>query len=114
MHLDLKWAFASLISSQAIVTRRINSITATWRDLNPTFDDSGGSIVFVGHSLGSLICFDILSKQLPPSAETAETASGEAPVVRTERLAGLLCSLRAPARHADLALSMFCRHAHVR
>ena len=35
---------------------------AKWRLHNPTFEADGGRIVLLGHSLGSLICFDLLAQ----------------------------------------------------
>ncbi|KAL1515463.1 hypothetical protein AB1Y20_002087 [Prymnesium parvum] len=69
---------------QQLVTRRINAMTSKWRELHPTFDSRGGSVVLLGHSLGSLICYDILSTPLsepPPPSEAPppdEAAGGKA------------------------------------
>ena len=42
------------------VITRINDVIAAWRKHNPTFEEDGGKIVLCGHSLGALICFDVL------------------------------------------------------
>ena len=45
---------------QLAVVRGINELVHAWRRYNPGFDESGGRYILIGHSLGSLISFDVL------------------------------------------------------
>ena len=64
---------------QTRVVERIEALVRQWRDHNPSFEASGGKIVLCGHSLGSLILFDLLTPR-PPKCEgrgtTPESGSG--------------------------------------
>jgi len=47
---------------QSAVVKGISSLIGLWRTHNPSFDADGGRIILLGHSLGALICFDLLSR----------------------------------------------------
>ena len=70
----------------AAVASGVSRIVSTWREHHPGFEADGGTISLIGHSLGSLICFDMLSAPrggpLPtprggPYDETAAVATDE-------------------------------------
>lgn len=50
------------------MAERMNTAVSTWCKHNPSFS---GPILILGHSLGSLICFDLLQPEaeLPPASE---------------------------------------------
>ena len=53
---------------QSAAAGRIHEIVRLWMEVNPDFQREGGQIVLLGHSLGSLICFDLLSRPLDCTA----------------------------------------------
>ena len=57
---------------QKFVADRMNKTVAAWRQHNPSFN---GPIVILGHSLGSLICFDLLDDETDLATSTAATPS---------------------------------------
>ena len=53
------------------VGNEMNRLYSLFKDRNPSF---GGSVYLGGHSLGSLIVFDLLCHQKPPAEEANEDA----------------------------------------
>ena len=51
---------------QTRVASRVNELLRAWRKHNPNFEADGGKIVLVGHSLGSVIVFDLLERSAQP------------------------------------------------
>ena len=43
---------------------RVNELLRAWRQHNPRFDAEGGKVVLLGHSLGSVIVFDLLERSV--------------------------------------------------
>ncbi|XP_037088440.1 LOW QUALITY PROTEIN: phospholipase DDHD2-like [Pollicipes pollicipes] len=77
----------------------INSIYAKFCQRQPEFS---GAVSVAGHSLGSLILFDLLSNQTGEQPETAAAAATqqEAPASEDDRFAGVLDSLKL-SHHAE-------------
>ena len=66
--------YEQVATRQAIqkkVIRRINEIVSHWRRHNPGFDERGGQYILLGHSLGAVITYDVLTA----AAATSEPLS---------------------------------------
>ena len=85
-------------SIQERVASRVRAIVSRWHALNPTF---GGQLMLLGHSLGSLICFDLLSAQPAPQPAPQPTPQPAAAVGEesepVEHAASSFTSASAPA-----------------
>ena len=77
---------------QGLVVQRIEELRNTWCAHHPTFS---GPVIVCGHSLGSLIAFDILSPPLPlPTAEQpASTTAATRPSATVARLSAPVSAL---------------------
>jgi pimeloyl-ACP methyl ester carboxylesterase len=60
---------------QEAAASRIGELVSRWHQVHPNFERDGGQIVLMGHSLGSLICFDLLSKERAAADSSADGPS---------------------------------------
>lgn len=98
----------------SFVASRLNDIVRRWRQNVPRFD---GPIVLLGHSLGSLICFDLLDTPLvaaapapappdaPPAAPPAELDFTPAAFVGLGSPVGCFAALRGASLGPSFSLA---------
>jgi hypothetical protein len=92
------------------VTEQINEIFKTFQQIHPIFLPSGGKCSLVGHSLGSVICWDLLSILKDTSlAKRAAVAGGDGSADRPLDMYGVSV---ASEDSIEVGYQMYARQAH--